>query len=71
MSTIIELLVCLAALNFTITGIENYIKVYNFREENPIKTGLNVFSAICAILLFFLHLNSILDRLDNNNNNNK
>lgn len=71
MSTIIELLVCLAALNFTITGIESYIKIYNFREENPIKTGLNIFSAICAILLFFLHLNSILDRLDNNNNNNK
>lgn len=67
MSTIIELLVSLAALNFTITGIESYIKVYNFREENPIKTGLNVFSAICAILLFFLHLNMVLDKLDNKN----
>lgn len=70
MSTIIELLVCLAALNFTITGIESYIKAYNFREESPIKTGLNVFSAICAILLFFLHLNMVLDKVDNKNNKN-
>ena len=64
MSTMIELLVCLAALNFTITGIESYIKIYLFHKESPVRTALNVFSAICAILLFFLHLNLVLDRYE-------
>jgi 3D (Asp-Asp-Asp) domain-containing protein len=64
MSTIIELLVSLAALNFTITGIESYIKMYNFQRESPIRITLNVFSAICAILLFFLHLNILLDKYE-------
>lgn len=64
MSTIVELLVCLAALNFTITGIESYIKLYVYHKESPVRTALNVFSAICAILLFFLHLNLVLDRYE-------
>lgn len=64
MNTMIELLVCLAALNFTITGIESYIKLYLFHKETPIKTALTAFCAICAILLFFLHLNMILDRYE-------
>jgi 3D (Asp-Asp-Asp) domain-containing protein/uncharacterized membrane protein YuzA (DUF378 family) len=66
MSTIIELLVSLAALNFTITGIESYVKMYNFQQESPIKTAINAFSAICAILLFFIHLNVVLDKHENN-----
>jgi 3D (Asp-Asp-Asp) domain-containing protein len=64
MSTIVELLVCLAALNFTITGIESYVKLYVYHKESPVRTALNTFSAICAILLFFLHLNMILDRYE-------
>jgi len=64
MSTIIELLVSLAALSFTITGIESYIKVYILKQESPIRTALNAFSAVCAILLFFLHLNIVLDKYE-------
>lgn len=64
MSTMIELLVCLAALNFTITGIESYVKLYLFQKETPFRTALTAFSAICAILLFFLHLNMTLDRYE-------
>ena len=69
MSTIIELLVSLAALNFTITGIESYVKMYNFQKESAIRTALNAFSAVCAILLFFLHLNVVLDKYENNKQN--
>jgi 3D (Asp-Asp-Asp) domain-containing protein len=64
MSTIIELLVSLAALNFIITGIESYVKMYNFQQESPIRTAFNAFSAICAILLFFIHLNTVLDKYE-------
>jgi 3D (Asp-Asp-Asp) domain-containing protein len=64
MSIIVELLVCLAALNFTITGIESYVKLYVYHKESPVRTALNAFSAICAILLFFLHLNLVLDRYE-------
>jgi len=70
MSIIVELLICLAALNFTITGIESYVKLYLFQKETPVITALNAFSAICAILLFFLHLNMVLDKVDNKNNKN-
>ena len=66
MSTMIELLVCLAALNFTITGIESYVKLYLFQKESPLRTAINAFSAICAILLFFLHLNLVLDKYETN-----
>ena len=69
MSTIIELLVSLAALNFTITGMESYIKMYKFQQETPFRTALNVFSAICAILLFFLHLNNTLNKYEKQENN--
>lgn len=64
MSTIIELLVSLAALSFTITGIESYVKIYTLKQESPIRTALNAFSAVCAILLFFLHLNIVLDKYE-------
>jgi 3D (Asp-Asp-Asp) domain-containing protein len=64
MSTIIELLVSLAGLNFIITGIESYVKMYNFQKESSIRTALNAFSAVCAILLFFLHLNIVLDKYE-------
>ncbi len=64
MNTIFELLVSLAALNFTITGMESYIKMYNFQQESPFRTAINAFSAICAVLLFFLHLNILLDRYE-------
>ena len=64
MSTIIELLISLAALSFTITGVESYIKIYNLQQESPVRTALNAFSAVCAILLFFLHLNVVLDKYE-------
>ena len=60
----IELLVCLAALNFTITGIESYVKLHLFQKESRLRHVINAFSAICAILLFFLHLNMILDKYE-------
>jgi 3D (Asp-Asp-Asp) domain-containing protein len=66
MSTIIELLISLAALSFTITGVESYVKIYNLQQESPVRTALNAFSAVCAILLFFLHLNVILDKYESN-----
>jgi len=62
----IELLVSLAALSFTITGIESYVKIYTLKQESPIRTALNAFSAVCAILLFFLHLNIVLDKYEAN-----
>lgn len=64
MSTIIELLICLGALNFTITGIESYVKVYMIQKESTLRLTLNILSAICSILLFFLYLNSFLDKVD-------
>jgi len=69
MSTIIELLVSLAALSFTITGIESYVKIYTLKQESPIRTALNAFSAVCAILLFFLHLNVVLDKYEGSKQN--
>jgi 3D (Asp-Asp-Asp) domain-containing protein len=65
MSTIIELLICLGALNFTITGIESYVKICNIQRESVLRLYLNAFSAICSILLFFLYLNSFLNEMDN------
>jgi 3D (Asp-Asp-Asp) domain-containing protein len=65
MSTIIELLICLGALNFTITGIESYVKVYMVHKESNLRLFLNAVSAICSILLFFLYLNSFLNEIDN------
>ena len=64
MSTMIELLVCLAALNFTITVIESYVKLHLFQKESLLRHAINALSAICAILLFFLHLNMILDKYE-------
>jgi 3D (Asp-Asp-Asp) domain-containing protein len=61
----IELIVALAALNFTINGIEYYIKYSNF-SENPVKAAFNAFSGICAILLFFFYLNIVLDKYESN-----
>ena len=65
MSTMIELIVALAALNFTINGIEYYIKYSNF-SESPVKAAFNAFSGVCAILLFFFHLNIVLDKYGSN-----
>ena len=65
MSTMIELIVALAALNFTINGIEYYIKYSNF-SESPVKAAFNAFSGVCAILLFFFHLNIVLDKYESN-----
>jgi 3D (Asp-Asp-Asp) domain-containing protein len=65
MSTIIELLICLGALNFTITGIESYVKVYMVHKESNLRLFFNAVSAICSILLFFLYLNSFLNEMDN------
>ena len=65
MSTMIELIVALAALNFTINGIEYYIKYSNF-IESPVKAAFNAFSGVCAILLFFFHLNIVLDKYESN-----
>lgn len=51
-----------AALNFIITGIELYIL---FRHQQSwFKIILNMLSAVCAILLFFFYLNSILDEVE-------
>ena len=63
MSTIVELLVCIAALNFIITGIEYYIKYSSFLET-PVKTAFDAISGVCAVLLFFLHLNTTLDKYE-------
>ena len=63
MSTIVELLICIAALNFIITGIEYYIKYSSFLET-PVRTAFDALSAVCAVLLFFLHLNTTLDKYE-------
>jgi 3D (Asp-Asp-Asp) domain-containing protein len=65
MSIMIELLVSIAALNFIITGIEYYIKYSSFLET-PVRTAFDALSAVCAVLLFFLHLNTTLDKYENN-----
>jgi 3D (Asp-Asp-Asp) domain-containing protein len=57
-----KILMALAALNFIITGMELYI-LYRTRES-VFKIICNVIYAICAIVMFFLYLNSILDEVD-------
>jgi len=63
MIIILKILMALAALNFTITGMELYI-LYRTRES-VFKIICNAIYAICAIVMFFLYLNSILDEVDN------
>lgn len=62
MIIIAKILMATAALNFIITGIELYIL---FRHQQSwFKIILNMASAVCAILLFFFYLNSILDDVE-------
>jgi 3D (Asp-Asp-Asp) domain-containing protein len=66
MIIILKILMALAALNFIITGIELYI-IYRTRDS-VFKIICNAIYAICAIVMFFLYLNSILDEVDNKKN---
>ena len=63
MITIAKILMALSALNFIITGMELYI-IYRTRDS-VFKIICNAIYAICAIVMFFLYLNSILDEVDN------
>jgi 3D (Asp-Asp-Asp) domain-containing protein len=38
------------------------------QKESTLRLTLNILSAICSILLFFLYLNSFLDKVDSNKN---
>jgi 3D (Asp-Asp-Asp) domain-containing protein len=58
-----KILMALAALNFTITGMELYIIHRN--RDSIFKLISNAIYAICAVVMFFLYLNSILDEVDN------
>jgi 3D (Asp-Asp-Asp) domain-containing protein len=64
MNIILKLIMALAALNFTITGIELYIL---FRRQHPwFKIVFNIISGICAILLSFFYVNELLDQYEGN-----
>lgn len=62
MITIAKILMALSALNFIITGMELYI-IYRNRDH-WFKIICNMVYATCAILMFFLYLNGILDEMD-------
>lgn len=58
-----KILMALAALNFIITGMELYIIHRN--RDSIFKLISNAIYATCAVVMFFLYLNSILDEVDN------
>jgi 3D (Asp-Asp-Asp) domain-containing protein len=64
MITMAKLLMALAALNFTITGIELYLLFR--RQHSWIKIIFNVICGICAILLSFFYVNQLLDEYESN-----
>ena len=57
----VKILMALAALNFIITGMELYI-LYRTRDS-IFKLISNGIYAICAVIMFFLYLNCILDEV--------
>lgn len=61
-----KLLMVLAALNFTITGIELYLLFR--RQHSWIKIIFNMICGICAILLSFFYSNELLDQYEKSNN---
>jgi 3D (Asp-Asp-Asp) domain-containing protein len=65
MSTmLLKLLMALAALNFTMTGIELYLLFR--RQHSWVKIIFNVVCGICAILLSFFYVNELLDQYESN-----
>jgi 3D (Asp-Asp-Asp) domain-containing protein/uncharacterized membrane protein YuzA (DUF378 family) len=65
MSTMfLKLLMALAALNFTMTGIELYLLFR--RQHSWVKIIFNIVCGICAILLSFFYVNELLDQYESN-----
>jgi len=62
MIIIFKLIIALAGLNFTITGLELYIL---FRHQQPwFKIVVNLLCAAAAVMLFFLYFNTLLNEAD-------
>lgn len=62
MIIIFKLIIALAGLNFTITGLELYIL---FRHQQPwFKIVVNLLCAAAAVTLFFLYFNVLLNEAD-------
>jgi len=60
----LKLLMALAALNFTMTGIELYLLFR--RQHSWVKIIFNIVCGICAILLSFFYVNELLDQYESN-----
>ena len=62
MIIIFKLIIALAGLNFTITGLELYILFR--RQQSIFKIVVNLLCAAAAVALFFLYFNTLLNEAD-------
>lgn len=62
MIIIFKLIIALAGLNFTITGLELYILFR--RQQSIFKIVVNLLCAAAAVGLFFLYFNTLLNEAD-------
>lgn len=62
MITMAKLLMALAALNFTMTGLELYLLFR--RQHSWVKIIFNMICGVCAILLSFFYVNNLLDEYE-------